>query len=83
MVPNASRILAHLAKNTEVNSSISIVKGNRDTIYLRNSENDLRVPLFKTANGQKSFAYRGANLWNKLEPEVKKAPSLFVLKHRL
>ena len=46
----------------------------RDTIYLRNSENDLRVPLFKTANGQKSFAYRGAHLWNNLESEVKKRP---------
>ena len=55
----------------------------RDTIYLRNSENDLRVPLFKTANGQKSVAYRGAHLWSNLESEVKKAPSLFVLKHRL
>ena len=33
-----------------------------DTVYLRNSESDLRVPLFKTANGPKSFAYRGAHL---------------------
>ena len=55
----------------------------RDTICLRNSENDVRVPLFKTANGQKSFAYRGAHLWNNLESKVKKAPSLFVFKHRL
>ena len=46
----------------------------RDTIYLRNSENDLRVPLFKTANGQKSVAYRGAHLWNNLESEVQKHP---------
>ena len=34
----------------------------RDTVYLRNSESDLRLSLLKTANGQKSFAYRGAHL---------------------
>ena len=46
----------------------------RDTVYLRNSKNDLRGPLFKTANGQNSFAYRGAHLWNNLECEVKNRP---------
>ena len=55
----------------------------RNTVYLRNSERDLRVPLFKTANGQKSFAYRGAHLWSNLESEVKKSPSLFVFNHQL
>ena len=55
----------------------------RDSVYLRNSESDLRVFLFKTANGQKSFAYRGAHLGNNLQFEVKKAPSLSVFKHRL
>ena len=64
-------------------SNIFSRNSTRDTIYLRNSENDVRVPLFKTANGQKSFAYRGAHLWNNLESKVKKAPSLFVFKHRL
>ena len=64
-------------------SNIFSRNSTRDTIYLRNSENDVRVPLFKTANGQKSFAYRGAHLWNTLESEVMKAPSLFVFKHRL
>ena len=48
-------------------SNIFSRNSTRDTIYLRNSENDVRVPLFKTANGQKSFAYRGAHLWNNLE----------------
>ena len=52
-----------------------------DTVYVGNSESDLRVPLFKTANWQKSFAYRGANLLNNLKSEVKKAPSLSVFKH--
>ena len=54
-----------------------------DTVYLGNSERDLRVPIFKSADGQKSFAYRGAHLWNYLDSEVKKAPSLSVFKHGL
>ena len=55
----------------------------RDSVYLRNSESDLRVSLLKTTNRQISFAYRGARLWNNLESEVEKAPSLSVFKHRL
>ena len=64
-------------------SNIFSRNSTRDTIYLRNSENDVRVPLFKTANGQKSFANHGAHLWNNLASKVKKAPSLFVFTHRL
>ena len=55
----------------------------RDTVCLRNSETDLQVPLFKIANWLNSFAYRGAHLWNSLEPEFKKAPSVLAFKHRL
>ena len=55
----------------------------RDTVYLRNYAAHLQVPLFKTAKGQNSFAYRGAHLWNSVESEVKKAPSVIVFKHRL
>ena len=57
-------------------SNIFSRNSTRDTVYMRNSETDLQVPLFKTANGQNSFAYRGAHLWNSLESEVKKAPSV-------
>ena len=64
-------------------SNIFLRNSTRDTVYLRNSETDLQVPLFKAANGQNSFAYRGAHLWNSLESEVKKAPSVIVFKHRL
>ena len=44
------------------------------TVKLKNSEYDLRIPLFKTSNGQKSFSYRGLNVLSSLEPEVKQAP---------
>ena len=48
-----------------------------DTVKLRNFETDLRAPLFKTDNGQKSFSYRGAYPWKRLESEVKRTPSLY------
>ena len=40
-------------------SNIFSRNSTRDTVYLRYSETDLQVPLFETANGQNSFAYRG------------------------
>ena len=64
-------------------SNIFSKNSTRDTVYLRNSETDLQVPLFKTANGQNSFAYRGVYLWNSLESKVNKAPSVSAFKHRL
>ena len=64
-------------------SDIFLKNSSRGTVKLRNSEFDLRIPLFKTRNGQKSFSYRGVNVWNSLEPEVKQAPSLFAFKLRL
>ena len=36
----------------------------------RNSQ-QLNIPLFKTAAGQRSFHYRMANLWNSLDKEFK------------
>ena len=64
-------------------SNIFSKNSSRRTVKLRNSETDLRIPLYKTSNGQKSFSYRGVHLWNSLEPEVKQAPSLYAFKHRL
>ena len=43
---------------------------------LRNSGTDLAIPLLRTANGQKSFSYRGASLWNSLDLDKKEAPSI-------
>ena len=63
-------------------SNIFSRNSTRDTVYLRNSETDLQVPLFKTANGQNHLHIGGAHLWNSLESEVKKAP-VSVSKHRL
>ena len=47
---------------------------------LKNTEADLRVPLFKTSNGQKSISFRGPKLWNQLSSDVRLAPSLLTFK---
>ena len=53
------------------------------TMRLRNTEDDLSVPLFKTSNGQKSISFRGPKLWKQLSSDVKLAPSLATFKRRL
>lgn len=50
---------------------------------LRNTSTDLRIPLCKTSNGQRSFSYRGVTVWNQLSLEIKTAPSLAAFKTRL
>lgn len=50
---------------------------------LRNTENDLRLPLKKTTGGQKSFSFRGAKTWNSLSFESKQASSLSLFKKTL
>ena len=55
----------------------------RNMVNLRNCETDLLAPRMKTSNGQKAFSFRGSKVWNKLEHEVKLAPSLSTFKCRL
>ena len=43
---------------------------------LRNTDTDLKLPKKRTCNGQKSFSFRGAKLWNRLDTEAKQATSL-------
>ena len=43
---------------------------------LRNSGIDLAIPLLRTANGQKSFSYRGASLWSSLDLDKKEDSSI-------
>ena len=63
-------------------SNIFSTNSSHGTDKLRNFETDLRISLYKTCNGQKSFSYRGVHLLNSLEPDVKQAPSLYAFKHR-
>ena len=47
---------------------------------LRNTTTDLQVPQMKTCNGQRTFSYRGARVWNHLDLEVKQAFSFKAFK---
>ena len=53
------------------------------TRFLRNTKCNLAVPNMKTAYGQKSLASLGANAWNKLDSEMKLAPSIQSFKTKL
>ena len=50
---------------------------------LRNSKINLAIPMLRTGNGQKSFVYRGASLWNSLDFDTKMASSINAFKSKL
>ena len=50
---------------------------------LRNTSTDLKLPLYKTVNGQKSFSFRGVKYWNSLPAESKQAVTLYSFKASL
>ena len=52
-----------------------------NSLSLRNTATDLRLPKKTSANRQKCFSYRGAKLWNNLPAETKQASSMTVFKH--
>ena len=53
------------------------------TRILRNTKCILAVPKMRTADDKTSFAFRGANAWNKLDLEMKLAPSIQLFKSKL
>ena len=46
------------------------------TMRQRNTEADVRVPLFKTSNGQNSISFRGLNCWGYLRAQVDEAADI-------
>ena len=50
---------------------------------LRDTATDVRVPKKYSKNGQKSFSFRGAKLWNSLSAGSKQASSLNIFKKSL
>ena len=53
------------------------------TRELRNTKNDLAVPLMRTVSAQKAFSYRGTSVWNKFNDNIKEAPSVYSFQSRL
>lgn len=62
---------------------------NRVSIHGRNTRNcdQLQIPLYTSAAGQRSFKFRGAKIWNSLDTDLKEHKSLknfkLALKSRL
>ena len=52
-------------------------------LELRNTKNNLAVPLMRTVSGQRAFSYRGIKVWNKLNNIIKEATSVYSFKSRL
>ena len=57
----------------------------RSSIHNRKTRthNSLQIPLFKTAAGQRSFAYRAVYLWNNIDKNLKNCYSLKTFKTAL
>ena len=47
------------------------------------TRNSLQIPLYRTAIGQRTFSYRGANTWNNLHNELRQSASLTSFKRAL
>ena len=60
-------------------STLFMRNSTRDIVNLRNCETDLLAPGMKTSNGQKTFSFRGAKVWNGLKHEVKLTPLCLLL----
>ena len=54
-----------------------------NTRELRNTKNDLAVPLMRTVSGQKAFSYRGTKVWNTFNNNFTEASSVYSFKSRL
>ena len=52
---------------------------NRDT----RARDSLQIPLFRTKTGQRSFSFRGTNIWNNLDDDLKQHTSLTSFKRAL
>ena len=52
---------------------------NRDT----RARDSLQIPLFRTKTGQRSFIFRGTNIWNNLDDDLKERTSLTSFKRAL
>ena len=79
MIKHESRTMVYKSINNKAPPYMSemFTRNSQDaTRQLRNTNTDLRLPKIRTCNGQKSFSFRGAKLWNSLNNEAKLATSL-------
>ena len=61
-------------------SELFVTSSTNACYNLRRTTTDLRLPKKLSSNGQKSFSFRGAALWNSLPSESKQASNLLTFK---
>ena len=59
-----------------------VTRGQASGRMTRNSQ-QLNIPLFRTATGQRSFQYRAVSLWNSLDKDLKLSKNHEVFKRKL
>ena len=59
-----------------------VTRGQASGRVTRNSQ-QLNIPLFRTATGQRSFQYRAVSLWNSLDKDLKLSENHEVFKRKL
>ena len=47
------------------------------------NQNELDIPKYRTATGQRTFKYRGTKIWNALDEQLKSTANLKLLKLKL
>ena len=65
--------------NSAFNNSALVDKfTKRSSIHARHTRKRhlLRMPLYRTATGQRTFAYGGTSIWNNLDNDIKQCVSL-------
>ena len=59
-----------------------VTRGQASGRVTRNSQ-QLNIPLFRTATGQRSFQYRAVSLWNSLDKDLKLSKNHEVFRRKL
>ena len=82
-------VLVHKCMYNQAPSYLRQMFTKRNQIHDREtqSQNELDVPKYRTAIGQRTFKYRGTKIWNALDGELKSTTNLkhfkSILKTRL
>ena len=79
--PSLNRSLNDIAP--QYFSDLFLRLSNFHTCELRNTKNDLAIPLMRTVSGQKAFSCRGTKVWNLFNNDIKEAPSVYSFKSKL
>ena len=86
MICQVSASMVYTASNGQVPTYLSSIFNSISVVMnriLHNSNLNLRPPGMKVKFGQKSFAYKGAKIWNSLPNDCRKAHTFPTVKEKL